>query len=357
MLQKDILIDESVSIRDALKKLDKTAAKLLLVVDKESKLVGAISDGDIRRYILKGKSLENDIREVYNKNPIYIREDEFSMELAKRIFIQKKIELIPILGKENKVIDFTTWDQLFPEAKAPLFKGGKINIPVVIMAGGKGSRLEPFTKILPKPLIPVGDKPIIEIIIDGFKKQGVSEYYLTLNDKSGMIESYFDGIEKDYEINCVKEDAFLGTAGGLKLLEDKISDVFIVSNCDVVVKADFEDIVGFHKKQNALMTILSPIRHYKIPYGVIKYKEGGQVETVIEKPEYTFTINAGVYILSKESLQFVPENSVCDMTDLIKTLIENGKKVVMYPVSENDYTDIGQWEEYKKALEKMRFLK
>ncbi len=354
MLLKDILIDKSASIKKALKRLDKTAVKALLVVDKNNKLLGAISDGDIRRHILKGKDLESDISEIYNKSPIYIRKEELSMESVKKLLIRYKIELIPVLDNEHKVVEYITWDQLFPESEQPPFKKSRIDIPVVIMAGGKGSRLEPFTKILPKALIPVGDKPIIEMIIDEFKQQGVEKFYLTLNHKSEMIKAYFKGIEKEYKVNYIKEKTFLGTAGSLKLLENKISDTFIVSNCDIIVKANFENVLALHQEQKASLTILSSVQHYEIPYGVINLKEGGEVANILEKPEYTFTINTGVYVLNKDTLDFIPADSHMDMTELIKILAKNGKKILTYPVNEKEYLDIGQWKEYKKVLQYFR---
>ena len=357
MLENDILIHEVESVKDALKKLDKTAKKTLLVVDTKNRLLGTITDGDIRRYILGSKDLNNDIREVYNKKPIYIKKRDFSIEAAKTILIDNEIELIPIVDEKNKVLDFISWNQAFSEDGMTPFIKNKIDIPVVIMAGGQGARLEPFTKIFPKALIPVGDKPIIEIIINEFKKYGVKEYYLTLNIKGEMIESYFNNIEKDYDVRFVREEqGFLGTAGSLKFLEDQIKDNFIVSNCDVIVKTDFNKVLNFHKEQGASLTVLSSMQYYKIPYGVIKFKEGGAVTDIHEKPEHIFPINSGVYILNKESLSFIPDESSFDMTDLIRSLIKNDKKVFMYPVNESDYIDIGQWGEYKKATEKLRFF-
>lgn len=357
MIQKDIFIDEAASVKDALKKLDKTAEKVLLVVDAEKRLLGTITDGDIRRYILDGNGLESNIKEVYNNKPIYIKRRDFLIDKIKNIFIKNKIELLPILDKDGRVIDFTTWSEIFSDSETPVSMKSKINIPVVIMAGGKGTRLDPFSKIFPKPLIPIGDKAIIQIIIDEFRKQGGTEYYLTLNHKGDMIKSYFDSVKKDYKIEYVWEKYFLGTAGALKLLEKKISSLFIVSNCDVLVKANFEEVINFHKEHEAFLTILSSIQHYKIPYGVIKIKKDGIVVEISEKPEYTFTINTGVYILNKKSLRFISKKSYFDMTDLIKSLITNNKRVVMYPVNEKDYIDIGGWEEYKKAIEKLQVLK
>lgn len=355
---KDIFIFERESIKDALKKLDKTAEKVLLVADEEKRLLGTITDGDIRRYVLSGRGLDNGIGELYNKKPIYIKNNDLSISLIREILMKNKINLLPVLDNEGRVIDFKTWDQVFCEDKIELFQPKGIDIPVAIMAGGEGTRLEPFTAILPKPLIPIGNKSIIEIIINEFRKWGISEYYLTLNHKGEMIKAYFNSIEKDYKLNYIWEDkGFLGTAGSLKFLEDKINDNLIVSNCDVIVRANFEDVLDFHKDKKASLTILSSIQHYKIPYGVIEFESGGEVTKIQEKPEYTFPINAGVYVLNKASLRHIPEGISFNMTDLIRSLIEKNKKVVMYPVNENDYVDIGQWEEYKKAIEKLQFFK
>lgn len=356
MLQKDMLIAETESIKETLKQLDRCAEKVLLVVDKKGRLLGAITDGDIRRSLLAGRSLEGDIREVYNRKPTFIRRSEFTPKHAKKMLLKKKIELLPVVDDDNKVVDFVTWKEAFAEDTNGNGKAARkrLDIPVVVMAGGKGTRMEPFTTILPKPLIPIKDKPIIEIIINKFREFGIKDYYLTLNYKGEMIEAYFKHVEKDYDLRYVWEDDFWGTGGSLKLLEGEIADTFIVSNCDVIVKADFEEVVSLHKKQNASMTVLSSIQHYKIPYGVINFKNGGRITDILEKPEYTFTINTGVYVLSKEVLRYIPERSYFDMTDLMSCLLKSHKKVVTYPVNENDYVDIGQWEEYRRAVDKLQ---
>lgn len=355
---EDILIFETESMKNAMKRLDKTAEKVLLVVNKENILLGTITDGDIRRYILKGKSLENDIRGAYNKRPFFLRKEDFSIEKVKNLLIENKIDLVPLLDIENKPVDFITWSQVFSEKRIKPDKIGRINIPVVIMAGGRGFRLEPFTRILPKPLIPIGDRAIIEIIIDEFKKQGVTKFYITLNNKGKMVKLYLDNIEKDYDIKYVWEKGdFLGTAGSLKLLERKISAVFIVSNCDVIAKANFEEVLVFHREQESSLTVVSAMQHYRIPYGVIKYKKGGEIIDIEEKPEHTFPINAGIYVLNRDTIKYIPKKSFFDMTDLVKILIKNSKKVVMYPVNENDYSDVGQWEEYQKAIQKLQIFK
>lgn len=356
-IDKNIFIYEFETIKDSLKKLSNTGHRTLLVIDAKNKLLGTLTDGDIRRYILKGKSLESNVRNVYYKKHIFIKRKEFSIAKAKELLLKNKIELIPIVDENSRAVDIITWQHAFSDGRTLKSLSTKINIPVVVMAGGQGKRLEPFSNIFPKALIPIGEKTIIEMIIDEFKRYGINKYYLTLNHKADMIESYFNHAKIDIEINFIKEKKFLGTAGSLKLLEGRINDVFIVSNCDVIVRADYEEVLNMHKREKVLLTILSSIQHFKIPYGVVKFTENGNVVDLIEKPEYSFMINTGVYILNKEVLEFIPKDVMFDMTDLISILIKNKEKVSTYPVNENDYIDIGQWEEYKKSIEKLQWLK
>jgi len=354
MMDKEIMISDMESVKDALKKLDKTAKKALLVTNN-NKLLGIVTDGDIRRFLLKGKSLESDIREVYNRKYIYVEDGTLSMDGIRNLMRDNLIELLPILDKEKRIIKYMTWGEVFANVDLPKKNIKSLRVPVVIMAGGKGTRLEPFNKIVPKPLIPLGDKSISEIIMDEFKKHGITDFYMTINYRREMIISYFSNIANEYDIKFVIENDYLGTAGSLNLLGPDIGDTFIVSNCDVMVGADFEEVLNFHNAQNASLTVLSAIRHYKIPYGVIQFKEEGKIVGISEKPEYTFTVNTGVYVFSRSALSFIPRDNKCfDMTDLIRKLIAGGEKVVTYPVNENDYMDIGNWDEYKKAIAKLQ---
>lgn len=353
MINQEMLIYRDQSIKEALKKLNTSAKKVLLVVDKKNTLLGTLTDGDIREYILKGKSLRNSIKAIYNQSPSFLKKSEYSIEAAKNIMVKNKIELLPVVDPKDKVIGFVTWDQLFTEEVVLDNPVEKLNVPLVIMAGGVGTRLEPFTSVLPKPLIPVGNKPIIEIIIDEFKAQGIDTVFLVINYRGEMIELYFSYTKKAYDIKYVKEKDFLGTAGGLRLLMDSIADTFIVSNCDIIVKASFNEVLALHRKHGAALTIVSSIRYYKIPYGIIKFKDEGEVTELVEKPEYSFTVNTGVYIVDKKVLSLIPPNKPCDMTDLIKVLFKKKLKVFTYPVYEGEYIDIGQWEEYKKAVDKL----
>lgn len=343
---KSFLVSDRINIKEAMKKLDESDKRILFIVDKHNKLLGALTDGDIRRFILAEGSLDEKIDKVYNPKPKYLAK-QYDIQDVKKTMLENYIECLPIVDENKKVTSLLFWDDLFSDSIPHQY--GKIDLPVVIMAGGKGARMEPFTKVLPKPLIPIGDKTIMEIIIEEFKKFGVRNFYMTLNYKGEMIEAYFNSLKKDYNLFSVWEKEFYGTAGSLKLIN--LNSDFIVSNCDIIVKADYSEVVKFHKENNSYLTMISSVQNHTIPYGVINFKEKGEVVELKEKPEYTFTVNTGIYILKKESLKFIPDKKVFDMTSLIKALLKSKKKIYTYPVKENDYIDFGQWKEYKKALQ------
>ena len=318
---ESITITPYESIIEALKKLDKSSEKVLLVVNNGKTLIGAITDGDIRRHLLSGASISDSISDTYNKQPVFLRKSDYTRKCARDIIIRDKIELLPIVDDEKKIIDYVTWDKACSVDEYLSIKFGKIDVPVIIMAGGKGTRLDPFTRVIPKPLMPIGDKTVLESIIDEFRQYGADRFYLTLNFKCEMIKSYFSYIERDYELEFIKEEDFFGTAGSLKLLQPIIEETFIVSNCDIIVKANYESVIKFHREKDACLTIVSSIRHYKLPYGIVNFIEDGAVTELVEKPEYTFIINTGVYVLEKRALNYIPEAVKFDMTDLIRILL------------------------------------
>lgn len=354
MLSAGIFIKKNTSIKDALKTLNKTAEKALLVVDDSVKLLGTLTDGDIRRYILSGKNITEsaDIGGVYNKKPIYISKRMFSIEAARETLIKNKIELLPILDEEGKVADYTTWTKVF--------SGGKIArkkiepMPVVIMAGGKGTRLDPFTRILPKSLIPVGEKAIIEVIMDKFYEYGISEFYISINHKAKMVKAYFEEINKKYVIHYLEEEYPLGTAGSLRFLRGKVKDSLMVSNCDIIVDCDYSEIVEFHKSNNYDITIIGSLKHFVIPYGVCVIEKNGLLTDMIEKPEHNFLVNTGMCILRKQTLDLIPHKQKFHITDLVKKARRSGGKVGVFPISESSWIDVGQWEEYKKSIHKLQ---
>jgi len=357
MSLENYLLDCNASIKDALKKLDLGITKVLIVVDQEQFIKGTLTDGDVRRHLLAGHSIEGVVADVYHKSPITLKAIHFTIDIARILIIENKIDLLPLLDENNRVVDVIHRDAVFKNSAITGEALGSLDVPVVVMAGGKGTRMEPFTKILPKPLIPIGDTPIIEVIMDEFFKQGVKDFYLTINFKGEMIEAYFKHHEKPYQIHYVVEKDFQGTAGCLKLLQNEIDEQFIVSNCDVIVKANYEEVVKLHRQENADITVVSSIQHYKIPYGIIEYREGGTITDIKEKPEYSFTVNTGIYVLNRNVLSQIPEDEVFHMTHLIDRVTGNGGKVITYPVNENEYIDIGQWEEYQKAMEKLKILR
>lgn len=345
---KNVTIEPTATIKEAMEALDKTAEKVLLVVDDEHALIGTLTDGDIRRHILKGRNLSGTIRDAFHPNPIFILQEDFDPDKIKAVFLKNKIDLIPILNRDRKVLDFITWEKAFGNNKRS--ENQKLDVPVVILAGGKGTRLEPFTRVLPKPLIPVGDKPVIDHIIDRFRVYGISEFYLTIHHMAKIIRAYFEEKEPDYSVSIVEENEPRGTAGSLKLLADKLNKPFFVSNCDIVIEADYADLYRFHMQNRYDITLVASAKQFNIPYGICELNGGGSLERIEEKPEYNFLVNAGMYVLDPSVLELIPDNQLFHMTHLIDKIKENGGQIGVYPVSEKAWVDVGQWAEYRKAL-------
>jgi len=348
---KNLTIYSQASIKEAMEALGKTAEKVLLVVDDGQKLIGTLTDGDIRRYILKKQDLIGVIENVYHRNPIFVFQEDFDLEKVKKLFTESKIDLIPILDRNHKAVDYITWTKVFGNDRSS--EDQKLDVPVVIMAGGSGTRLEPFTRILPKPLIPVGDKPVIDHIIDRFRAFGVCEFYLTIHHMSKIIRAYFEEKAPDYSIGFAEEDEPRGTAGSLKLLTDKLDRPFFVSNCDIIIETDYADLYHFHAKNSYDITLVASAKQFNIPYGICELNSGGTLKRIEEKPEYNFLVNAGMYVLNPAVLELIPDNQLFHFTHLIDKIKENGGQIGVYPVSEKAWIDVGQWAEYRKALKVM----
>ena len=223
------------------------------------------------------------------------------------------------------------------------------------MAGGKGVRLDPFTRILPKPLIPLGNDPVIKVIMDEFHKSGISHFYISLQEKERMVRAYFHDYALDYHIEYVQEDKPLGTAGALRHLEEKMKGTFFVSNCDIIIHTDYGAFYDFHKKGGYALTMVGSMRQYTIPYGVCEMDNGGVLTAIREKPRYDFLVNTGLYLLEPAVLRCIPKNKYFDMTDLVKKVKDSGMKVGVFPVSENSWIDVGQLSEYKNVINKLSF--
>lgn len=349
---KKLLITPDAKIKDAMKQMDTTAEKLLLVVDPDDSFLGTLSDGDIRRHILNYGNLNLKIEKSYNRDPIYLKEGEGEKK-ARKLMLENKILSIPVINSSHKIVGLIVWNVVF-NGKRFEYKIIK-DVPVVIMAGGKGKRLDPVTRILPKPLIPIGEKPILEIIMDKFSQFGISDFHLSVNYKGEMIKAYLDYAGLPYNFEYIWEKNFLGTAGSLKYLPKNFPSPFIVSNCDIILDADYSDLVKFHKENKNDITVVGSVQHHKIPYGVIE-AENGCIKTITEKPEWDLTVNTGVYVMQRNILDCFPRGSVFDTTDLIERLIQLKKRIGLYPVSENSYIDIGQWEKYREAVQNFSHL-
>lgn len=343
----DLLVKSDLSIREALQKIDASGQKTLIVVDEEGVLLGTVSDGDIRRLILQENNLQKTIELIYNKKCIFFQ-GRYDLEGAKRIMLDKKITTIPIIDSKGKVVNVLLWSDLFQYRE----RSYEASVPVpsvVIMAGGKGVRLSPFTKILPKPLIPIENRTAIEVIMGEFCKFGVRDFYISLNYKSGIIKSYLNSLDLDYNITYVLEEEYLGTGGSLRLLPQNISDHFIVSNCDTFIKANFNDLYRYHLVNGNDVTVVGATQRVTIPYGVLNVDSEGRLKEIDEKPTYDFIINTGLYVVRKSVVRYVPEG-MFHITDLISALLKKNKRVGVFPIADNSYLDVGQWDEYQKNI-------
>lgn len=341
---KDFIVLDTVSVKEAMEKMDTNARKIIYIVDGNNKLVGALSDGDIRRWILKDFSIKEAVGKVMNRSPHFLPNTK--IEKATKVMKEKHINSVPILNQDQqiKTIIFNSNEVIYSE---------RITNPVVIMAGGKGTRLYPYTKILPKPLIPIGDTPIMERIINKFNEFGCNNFIASVNYKKNMIRSYFSETERDYNISYIEEDKPLGTGGSLYLMKDLLKETFFVSNCDILVEADYSDIVNFHKTNEYDVTIVASIKNTSIPYGVLKLDGEGLLESTEEKPEFSHLINTGMYLIEPDLLSLVPENQFADLPNIILKAKEKGMRIGVYPVSEKSWLDMGQIKEMEQMIERL----
>ncbi len=349
---QQISIRKDCSLQHALKQMDEINRKLLIVLNENDSFFSLLSIGDIQRAIIRNLPLSTRVSEIVRQD-ITVARSEDNLEKVKERMKIRRNELMPVIDSQNQVIDVIFWEDLFEEKRSALPEDKKLNLPVVIMAGGRGTRLAPLTNVWPKPLIPINQKTIVEDIMDRFVEVGCNEFYLSVNYKAEVIQQYFDNLNNPfYKITYIREEKPLGTAGSLYLLKDKIHSTFFVSNCDILIEEDFTNIYEYHKTHQNEITIVAAIKSFPIPYGTIETGEGGQLKSIQEKPELSFKINTGMYILEPNVLQEIPENEFLYITTLIERLHKEGRKVGVFPVSEGSWKDIGNWEEYIKRFVK-----
>ncbi len=342
MRPEDLLIHKSASIVDALKQLDDTAKRCLFVVDDDCKLVGSLTDGDVRRHILSVGSLGGTVADACNPKPRCAT--NVNLLTPQRVALEYGVTAVPVVNDEGFVVNIVLADGTMLARKASLDSP----VPVVMMAGGKGTRLLPLTAIIPKPLIPVSGITIAERIIGRFRDGGCDDFWLVLNYKREMIKSYFDDLSHAYTIHYIDEDEFRGTGGGLKLIEGKIDSTFIVTNCDVLVDMDLCALLRTHREAGNVATAVVCLRNYTIPYGTVEIEEGGGITGFSEKPTISSLIYTGVCVLEPEVLSFIRQDEVLDFPDLLMRCREAGLGVGVFPVGEGAWLDMGQVDELRR---------
>lgn len=341
------LISKEKSVREALIKLDELASDaILFIVDEHNKLIGSLTDGDLRRGFIKGLGFEDSILEFVQANPKFIFDDEFDQSKLEE-YKSRNFKIIPILNKDQQIVDILN------------FRNRTTLLPVdaVLMAGGKGMRLRPLTENTPKPLLKVGDKPIIEYNIDRLAKVGVENIYLSVNYLGEQLEDYFgDGSDRNLNIGYIKEDKPLGTIGSVLLVDKFEHDEIIIMNSDLLTNIDFADFYKTFKESEADMAVAATTYHVDVPYAVLEADETQQVKSLKEKPRYTYFSNAGIYLLKKKLLEMIPKGEFYDITDLMDKVLAMDNKLITYPIN-GYWLDIGKHEDFKKAQEDIKHIK
>lgn len=336
---QDIVVVPHTPLREAIAKMDSSALQVVLVLNTDQTLAGILTDGDVRRAILAGKSLQSDTSEVMNCQPTAVPASLPRSEML-AIMRRKVLHQLPLLNPDRQVIGLVTLDELIGAVQKPNW--------VILMAGGLGTRLHPLTKECPKPLLTVGGKPILEIILENFAEQGFKQIFISVNYKAEMIQDYFGAGDRwGVEINYIHEKQNLGTAGALSLLSERPIDPMIVMNGDILTRTSCDSLLKFHAEQEAVATMAVREYDWQVPYGVVRM-DGVKIKTIEEKPVQRFFVNAGIYALSPAVLEYIPKDTFFDMPTLFEHLIVANQPAVAYPFREY-WMDIGRMSDLEKA--------
>jgi len=330
-----------------MKLMDDGRTKSLLVFDGD-RFLGLITNGDLQRAIISNKPFDTPIRQIIDINKTYAHKGD-NIHQIKDWMKGVRAEYMPVLDSSNNLVDVIFWDDILSETVIEDNRE-KIDLPVVIMAGGKGTRLKPITNVIPKPLVPVGDKTILEVIMDQFEGIGCHKFYMSVNYKADMMKYYLSQLDHMYDIEFFMEKKPLGTIGSVSLLKGKITTPFFVSNCDSINEQDYRDVYDYHVNNHNDMTIVTMVKNFKIPYGVIETGEDGLMTALSEKPELTYQVNTGVYILNPNCIDEIPEGEFFHITHLMEKIKTRGGRVGCFPVSEHAWKDMGEWPEYLKMI-------
>lgn len=336
---KNTLITPSTTIREAIRVIDSAAVQIALVVDEQTRLLGTVTDGDVRRGILRGVSLETAVSEIMNVSPI-VATSQQTQESILALMRKKILHQIPVLEDERRVVGLQIMEELLQPTSQENW--------VVLMAGGEGTRLRELTKNCPKPLLKVGNKPVLETILLNFIEQGFYRFYISINYLGDQIRQYFqDGSAFGCEIRYLEETQRLGTAGALGLIQESLSFPLIVMNGDIMSKVNFQQLLKFHEESQASGTMCVREYDFQVPYGVIQLKDH-QIQSIEEKPVQRFFVNAGIYVLNGHVLEYLPKNQYFDMPHLFHQLAEHGQTTSAFPLREY-WIDIGQMDDFHRA--------
>ena len=341
----DYIVSPDKTVLDAMNIINQNGREIAFVCDEENVFLGTVTDGDVRRHLIANGEIGANVMCVANKKPYVIRYPRKEYVDYIDIMRKKSFSAIPIIDSEGKLVDaVSVYDEY--EVIPP------IDVPVVIMAGGKGTRLKPYTDILPKPLIPIGNKTVTERIIDSFRKNGCTRYYMIVNYKKEIIKTYFQYEKREYSLSFIDEDEYRGTGGGLVLLKGVVNETFIVTNCDILIEDVYEKYLKEHKEKKNLVTIVAVKKNMQLPYGIMNVDKNGELLEMEEKPKYSFLTNTGFYIIEPEFLSDIPEEGVMHMPDIIHKYMLEGKRVGVYQIEEEKWLDMGQFDEMERMRQK-----
>ena len=336
------------TVGDALRRMDASGGRMVLVTAPDDTLLGVATDGDMRRWIIAGKSLADPLRDAMDPQPHALREG-FRRETAEQLMAEGHFECLPVLDDGGRVVDAIWWHDTIeghpPERREAL------DLPVVIMAGGKGTRLAPYTNVLPKPLVPIGDTPIAQLIMQRFAEWGCDDFLLMLNHKANLVRAYFADLDMPYRVESVIEESPLGTAGALSLIADRITQTFFFTTCDTLIDTDYASLLRTHRESGNKITLVASMKHFTIPYGVCEVGDDGRLLSISENlpgsPDLHRTLR-GRTVRDRD----VP-GTPHDMTDLVDAYLAEGKRVGVYPVSEGSWLDMGALDKLHEMIERL----
>lgn len=340
----ELCSDYTATVRDAMRQLDHAPKKILFILENQ-KLCGTLTDGDVRRFLLSGGKMDASVMDAAHRHP----RTASSAEQARTLLVSEGgvLTAVPVIDLDRTLLDIV----LEPAGNDP--PPPQLGLPVVIMAGGMGKRLDPYTRILPKPLIPIGELPIIEHIMQRFLRYGCMEFHVVVNYKKELLKAYFSDSRQDYHIHWYDEATPLGTGGGLSLLKGHLDKTFFFTNCDILLRSDYAKMAEFHRSSGNAVTIIGACKNLTIPYGIVETGEGGVITAFREKPELSFLTNTGLYLVEPEVLEDISGDRPQGFPDIIEEQRQKGRRTAVYPVSEEAWLDMGQLEELERMRQKL----